>query len=64
MAAVQPEGALGALKDLYQELSNQELAGGNAGAIKDLLHKVEEVTAEQMENLQILFFLVIDRLYA
>lgn len=52
LASVQPEGALGALKDIYQELSNQELAGAgaNTGAVKDLLSKVEEVTAEQMSN--------------
>lgn len=52
LAAAQPEGALGALKDIYQELSNQELAGAgaNAGTIRDLASKVEEVTAEQMSN--------------
>ncbi len=52
LASVQPEGALGALKDIYQELSNQELtgAGANTGAVRDLLSKVEEVTAEQMSN--------------
>ena len=52
LASVQPEGALGALKEIYQELSNQELtgAGANTGAVRDLLSKVEEVTAEQMSN--------------
>ncbi len=52
LAATQPEGALGALKDIYQELSNQELtgAGANAGAVRDLASRVEEVTAEQMNN--------------
>lgn len=51
LAGTQPEGALGALKDIYQELSNQELMGGSdSAAIKDLLNKVETVTAEQMDN--------------
>lgn len=51
LAGTQPEGALGALKDIYQELSNQELmGGGDSAAIKDLLNKVETVTAEQMDN--------------
>lgn len=52
LAATQPEGALGALKDIYQELSNQELtgAGANAGAVRDLASRVEEVAAEQMNN--------------
>ncbi len=50
LASSQPEGALGALKDIYKELSNQELAGGNNAAVKELLKKVEDVTAEQMSN--------------
>lgn len=50
LSGMQPEGALGALKDIYQELSNQELTGNNSGAVKDLISKVEEVTAEQMSN--------------
>ena len=51
LASTQPDGALGALKDIYQELSNQELMnGGSSAAIKDLLRKVEEETAEQMQN--------------
>ncbi|MBR2062593.1 MAG: hypothetical protein IJ969_04685, partial [Anaerotignum sp.] len=51
LAGTQPDGALGALKDIYQELSNQELMnGGSSAAIKDLLRKVEEETAEQMQN--------------
>lgn len=50
LASSQPEGALGALKDIYKELSNQELTGGNKAAVKELLKKVEDVTAEQMSN--------------
>lgn len=63
LSSTQPEGALGALKDIYRELSNQELAGAGgassdgtpssgaaSGAIKDLIARVEEVTAEQMSN--------------
>ena len=50
LAGTQPNGALGALKDLYQELTNQELAGGNSAALRNLMNRVEEETAEQMEN--------------
>lgn len=50
LASSQPEGALGALKDIYKELSNQELTGGSNAAVKELLKRVEDVTAEQMSN--------------
>lgn len=50
LASSQPEGALGALKEIYKELSNQELAGNGSAAVKELLSKVENVTAEQMSN--------------
>ncbi|MGN1230434.1 MAG: hypothetical protein ACI4TP_00895 [Anaerotignum sp.] len=50
LAGSQPEGALGALKEIYKELSNQELAGNGSAAVKELLNKVEDVTAEQMSN--------------
>ncbi len=50
LADVQPESALGALKDIYQELSNQELMGNSSYALDDLLDKVENVTAENMDK--------------
>ena len=50
VSAVNPESALGALKDIYEELSNQELMGADSSAIKNLLDKVEDVTAENMSN--------------
>lgn len=50
MSDSQPKGALGALKDIYQELSNQELMGNGSDALNGLLTQVEEVTAEQMSN--------------
>ena len=50
LAKAQPEGALAALKDIYQELVNQELMSGGSSALKDLMGKVEDVTKEQMNN--------------
>lgn len=50
LAETQPEGALNALQDVYEELSKQELTGGDTAAIEELIAKVEEVTAEQMSN--------------
>ncbi len=64
LAGSQPEGALNALKDIYEELSDQALAGSGDGsgtgdgsgagagsaALNDLLAKVEDVTTEQMAN--------------
>ena len=51
LAGTQPDAALAALKDVYQELSKQELMnGGSSPALKNLLRKVEDVTAEQMQN--------------
>ena len=51
MAGVRPEGAMGALKDIYQELSNQKITGGlGAGEIDNLVNKLEDVIAEQMEH--------------
>lgn len=50
LAATLPESALSALKDIYQEVSNQILMNGDTAGLSDLLNVVEEVTAEQMEN--------------
>ena len=51
MASVRPEGALGALKDIYKELSNQKLTGGiGSGEIDNLVNKLENVIAEQMDH--------------
>lgn len=49
LGQTQPEGTLAALKDIYQELVNQELMNGGSNALNDLLGKVEGVTQDQMD---------------
>jgi len=50
LAAVKPDSAIGALKEIYQELSKQELAGGDSKTLRSLMEKVEQVTADNMSN--------------
>lgn len=52
LANSQPESALSALKEIYQELSKQELQGNDSAALQDRIKQVEKVTMEQMENFQ------------
>lgn len=47
LAEEQPEGAAGALKDVYQELIKQELMGTEDSALDQLMSQIEELTAEQ-----------------
>lgn len=50
LAETQPEGALRALEDIYKELVNQELLSGGSSELDELMSKVEDVTAQQMDN--------------
>lgn len=52
LAQTQPQGALDALKEVYQELVNQDLLNGGASSadLNDLMSKVEDITTEQMHN--------------
>lgn len=50
LANAQPKGAMGALKDIYGELSNQELMNGGSSKLNDLLNQVEELAVNQIGN--------------
>lgn len=51
LAGEQPGGAVDALKDVYQELVNQELMGADSDKLRDLMSQTEEITAEQIGHL-------------
>ncbi|MBR4983752.1 MAG: hypothetical protein IKY94_14500 [Lachnospiraceae bacterium] len=51
MGEANAEATMGALEDIYQELSNQELMGNDSSKLKDLINQVEEIAAEQISNL-------------
>lgn len=45
------DGAMGALEDIYQELSNQELMGNGSSKLDELMGQVEEIAAGQINDL-------------
>ena len=45
------DGAMGALEDIYQELSNQELLGNGSSKLDELMNQVEEIAAGQIDHL-------------
>lgn len=51
LASAQPDGAMGALEDIYQELVNQELMGKNSTQLDDLMNQVEGIATDQIGNL-------------
>lgn len=51
LAQEQPGGAVDALKDVYQELVNQELMGADSDKLRDLMSQTEEITTEQIGHL-------------
>lgn len=48
LASTQPEGAMSALKDIYGELSNQELMGEDSSQLDDLMGQVEDLAMSQV----------------
>ena len=50
LAATQPSGAMNVLKDIYEELANQEFTSGESDALKELKNQVEEMAVEQIGN--------------
>ena len=55
LAEEQPKSAVDALKDVYQELVNQELMGAGSEKLSDLMSQIEDITSEQMGNLTALY---------
>ena len=45
------DAAMGALEDIYKELSNQELMGNDSSKLEDLMNQLEEIAAGQINNL-------------
>lgn len=45
------DGVMGALEDIYQELSNQELMGNGSSKLDELMGQVEEIAAGQINDL-------------
>ena len=50
LADNQPNGAMGALKDIYEELANQEFMNGTSVQLEELKEQVEAMAEEQIGN--------------
>ncbi len=50
LASAQPGGAMEALKDIYEELSNQELMNGESSQLDELMNQVEEMAMDQIDS--------------